>query len=302
MKSRWSVVCAGLLLAGCASDGGQQPPPAGQASQTAAEDTAGGRYAMSSDAYPQQPPDVSQVPDAVPRPEPLSRAGNSSHYEVWGKTYRVLSDANGYERIGTASWYGKKFHGYATANGEIYDMYKMSAAHRTLPLPTFARVTNLDNGRSVIVRVNDRGPFHSKRVIDLSYAAASRLDIVDEGTGRVKVEAIDPAVWQARHGGGAPDAKPAATSSASSSAAVAEPSQGAQPVYLQVAALSSAGSAQALKARLEGRLSRPVRVAGAEDLYRVQVGPLQHANQVRAMRGRLSRAGFDHTFIVDDAE
>ena len=295
MKSRLSIVCAGLLLAGCASDGGHQAPPAEQSGQAAAEGTAGGRYAMSSDAYPEQPPDVSQVPDAVPRPEAPSRAGNTSEYEVWGKTYHVLPDASGYERRGTASWYGKKFHGYATSNGEIYDMYKMSAAHRTLPLPTFARVTSLDNGRSVIVRVNDRGPFHSEREIDLSYAAASRLDIVDHGTGRVRVEAIDPEAWQARQGS-EPEGSTARTDDATGDRL------DAAPVYLQVAALGSADGARALKTRLEGSLSRPVRVASAEDLYRVQVGPLQRADQVSAVRGQLSRVGFDKAFIVDGAE
>ncbi len=159
---------------------------------------------MSGDAYPEEPPDVSRVPDAVPRHEPHSRGGNRSSYEVWGKTYHVLPDASGYAKQGTASWYGEKFHGYATSNGEIYDMYKMSAAHRSLPLPTFARVTSLDNGRSVIVRVNDRGPFHSDREIDLSYAAAARLDILDNGTGRVRVEAIDVDRWLAENGGSNP--------------------------------------------------------------------------------------------------
>lgn len=301
MKPWWSVLCAGLLLAGCASDGGHR------ATQEAADGAAssggtGERYAMSSDAYPQEPPDVSQVPDAVPRPEPYSRAGNKDTYEVWGKTYHVLSDASGYDRRGTASWYGKKFHGYATSNGEIYDMYKMSAAHRTLPLPTYARVTNLDNGRSVIVRVNDRGPFHSEREIDLSYAAAARLDILDQGTGRVRVEAIDPGAWQARQDG----------TSAPSSAAGPRPvdqrpaSQGdgrdGEPIYLQVAALGSSDNAQALKDRLEGTLSQPVRIARASGLYRVQVGPLKHAGQVDPVRGQLSRAGFDQAFVVNGAD
>lgn len=200
MRRGW--LCAGLvavLLAGCAGGGGSQ-----SGGNTAASGTksAGGRYAMDSDAYPDQPPDVSNVPDAVPRVEPLSRSGNRPTYEVWGKTYHVLSDPAGYEKRGTASWYGEKFHGYATASGEIYDMYKMSAAHRSLPLPTYARVTSLDNDRSVIVKVNDRGPFHGDRLIDLSYAAAARLDILGNGTGRVRVEAIDPVAWQAQHGGG----------------------------------------------------------------------------------------------------
>nr|WP_233440342.1 septal ring lytic transglycosylase RlpA family protein [Halomonas coralii] len=181
------MLLAGLLvLGGCASGGGGD----------------GGRYAMSRDAYPDNPPDVADVPDAVPRVEPLAASGNRSTYRVWGKTYHVLPSAEGYEAEGTASWYGEKFQGYDTASGESYDMYKMSAAHRSLPLPTYARVTNTDNGRSVIVKVNDRGPFHGNRLIDLSYAAAARLGILRTGTGHVRVEAIDPVAWQARHRSG----------------------------------------------------------------------------------------------------
>ncbi|MDT8896259.1 septal ring lytic transglycosylase RlpA family protein [Halomonas sp. I1] len=297
MKSWWSVLCAGLLLAGCASDGGNRTLK-DAADDGASAGSGGGRYAMSSDAYPQQPPDVSRVPDAVPRPEPRSRAGNKSRYEVWGKTYHVMSDASGYERRGTASWYGKKFHGYATSNGEIYDMYKMSAAHRTLPLPTYARVTNLDNGRSVIVRVNDRGPFHSEREIDLSYAAASRLDILDRGTGRVRVEAINPEAWQARQKG-----QPTPPSTAEPDPVAQDSGRdAAEPVYLQVAALGSADNAEALKERLEGALSRPVRIASAAGLYRVQVGPLKHADQIDPVRGQLSRVGFGQAFVVNGAD
>lgn len=217
-----------VALTGCAGGGGSVPETT-QGTAAAPQDaraTAGGRYAMSGDAYPETPPDVSQVPDAVPRDEPRSRAGNRSTYEVWGKTYRVLDDPSGYQREGTASWYGQKFHGYATSNGEIYDMYKMTAAHKSLPLPTFARVTNLDNGRSVIVRVNDRGPFHDDREIDLSYAAAARLDILDHGTGRVRVSVIDPDQWQASRGASASSdsvsggARAATTSAAASHTAV----------------------------------------------------------------------------------
>ncbi|GEK72265.1 MULTISPECIES: septal ring lytic transglycosylase RlpA family protein [Halomonas] len=304
MKAWWMPLLATLVLTGCAGGGGTAPAPSGQASvdDGAADD--GGRYAMSSDAYPEEPPDVSQVPDAVPRVEPRSRAGNRSTYEVWGKTYHVLDDATGYERRGTASWYGEKFQGYATSNGEIYDMYKMSAAHRSLPLPSFARVTNLDNGRSVIVRVNDRGPFHSEREIDLSYAAAARLDILDHGTGRVRVEAIDPVAWQAEHGGGADDARAVASVEASVptepvDAAPARAPASEDAVYLQVAALGSAEGARELKVRLQDALSKPVRVASEAGLHRVQVGPLAGRTQIDPVRGELRRAGFDEAFVVD---
>ncbi|WP_302138864.1 septal ring lytic transglycosylase RlpA family protein [Halomonas alkalicola] len=336
----WLVAAAAsVLLAGCAGSGGQAPSSSSEMRSAApsAAPASGGRYAMSGDAYPMDPPDVSQIPDAVPRLEPLSRGGNRPTYEVWGKTYQVLPDARGYARQGTASWYGEKFHGYATSNGEIYDMYKMTAAHRSLPLPSYVRVTSLDNGRSAIVRVNDRGPFHNDREIDLSYAAAARLEILERGTGRVKVEAIDVEQWLAENGGGgsrsataavapparqaasqvasapAPQAAPVAPVAASANGAAASgstadgrPADGrpadGRPIYLQIAALGSAESAQALQARLQAELSRPVRVDTSTGVHRVQVGPLASADQVEPVRGELRRAGFEQSFIVNGAE
>ncbi|MDP3536082.1 MAG: septal ring lytic transglycosylase RlpA family protein [Halomonas sp.] len=278
--------------------------------------TSGGRYAMSGDAYPLEPPDVSKVPDAEPRIEPLSRAGNRPTYEVWGETYRVLPDSKGYARQGTASWYGEKFHGYATSNGEIYDMYKMTAAHRSLPLPTFARVTSLDNGESVIVRVNDRGPFHSDREIDLSYAAAARLGFLENGTGPVRVEALDPAQWLAERGrgGSASEPKPAtaqsATASGASASTAAAPQQQAASqaqaasgqeagtaVYLQIAALGTAEGAEQLQRRLQGELAHSVRVMSDADVHRVQVGPVMPAQETQA-REALRHAGFPQVFVV----
>ncbi|MEQ5802488.1 septal ring lytic transglycosylase RlpA family protein [Halomonas sp. H10-9-1] len=312
MMLRWLPIALVAALAGCAGGGGPvAPSDSGQAATATA--ASGERYAMSGDAYPEEPPDVSRVPDAIPRHEPRSRGGNRSTYEVWGKTYHVLPDASGYARQGTASWYGEKFHGYATSNGEIYDMYKMSAAHRSLPLPTFARVTSLDNGRSVIVRVNDRGPFHSDREIDLSYAAAARLDILDNGTGRVRVEAIDVDRWLAANNGANPVAgterrgavQPAASTTApvtrEASSAAGRAAQD-RPLYLQVAALGSADSARALRARLESELSQPVRVAEASGAHRVQVGPISRADQVEPLREALQRAGFAESFVVKEAE
>lgn len=340
------AVAVAVLLAGCAGSGGQAPsaPADGGSAPAASSAGSGGRYAMTGDAYPVAPPDVSRVPDAVPRLEPPSRGGNRSTYEVWGKTYSVLPEARGYARQGTASWYGEKFHGYATSNGEIYDMYKMTAAHRSLPLPSFVRVTSLDNGRSVIVRVNDRGPFHNDREIDLSYAAAARLDILDSGTGRVKVEAIDVEQWLAENGGidgrarngsagaSAPVAPPArqaasrvapapaggavAAGTANGRSAEGRPADGrpadgspaerrpadGSPIYLQIAALGSAESAQALQARLQAELSRPVRVDTSTGVHRVQVGPLAGADQIDPVRGELRRAGFEQSFIVNGAD
>ncbi len=155
--------------------------------------TPGGLYAPGvADGAPDIPDDVANLPEPVPHAEPLSHYGNRTPYSVLGKTYAVLPSASGYRERGVASWYGTKFDGRATSNFEPYDMYQFTAAHRTLPLPSYARVTNLDNGRSVIVRVNDRGPFHEGRLIDLSYAAAVKLGVNVHGTANVEVRGIDP--------------------------------------------------------------------------------------------------------------
>lgn len=324
------VVALLALVSGCASNDTQRIDVPSSANQAAAPSssaaTSDGRYAMSGDAYPLEPPDVTKVPDAEPRVEQPSRGGNRSTYEVWGKTYHVLPDATGYEKRGTASWYGEKFHGYATSNGEIYDMYKMSAAHRSLPLPTFARVTSLDSGQSVIVRVNDRGPFHSDREIDLSYAAAARLGFLDNGTGSVKVEAINPEQWLAERGRGgsgssqqasapepgqvASNTPPVATQQAvpgrsasetRSQASVSQPapSQGGagDAVYLQIAALGNPEGAQQLQQRLQVEQPHDVRIMSDADVYRVQVGPIRPGQETQA-RETLRQAGFPQAFVV----
>lgn len=148
-----------------------------------------GRYQQKHDSTPTRLPSQAELKDALPRAQPYSRGGNKD-YQVFGKPYKVLASAHGFEQTGTASWYGKKFHGHLTSNGEIYDMYAMSAAHKNLPLPTYLKVTNLANNKSVIVRVNDRGPFHQSRIIDLSYSAAYKLDMLKTGTAEVKISAI----------------------------------------------------------------------------------------------------------------
>ncbi|PNS08404.1 septal ring lytic transglycosylase RlpA family protein [Solilutibacter silvestris] len=143
------------------------------------------------DSVPGEIPDVNRIPEPTVKAEPRSKRGNKS-YAVLGKNYSVLDDSRGYSETGTASYYGNKFHGRRTSNEEVYDMYAFTAAHRTLPLPSFARVTNLDNGKSVVVRINDRGPFHSNRLIDLSYAAAVKLGYREKGTAHVRVDALTP--------------------------------------------------------------------------------------------------------------
>jgi rare lipoprotein A len=144
------------------------------------------------------PANLASIPDAKPRAEPLHKFANRP-YEQFGKNYVPLTSVRPFRQRGIASWYGKRFHGQKTASGEIYDMYAMTAAHPTLPIPSYARVTNLRNGRQVVVRVNDRGPFHSSRVIDLSYAAAYRLGYIEAGSAEVEVEAVVPSVSAGAH-------------------------------------------------------------------------------------------------------
>ncbi|RRU16720.1 septal ring lytic transglycosylase RlpA family protein, partial [Stenotrophomonas sp. 278] len=174
--------------------------PEGSPYQAATEDPstrgnyrAGGLYKPGvNDSTPSYVPDVACIPEPDVVDLPRSPVGNKSPYVVLGKQYQVMDKTKGYAEKGTASYYGSKFHGRLTSNREVYDMYAFTAAHKTLPLPSFARVTNLDNGESVVVRVNDRGPFHDGRVIDLSYAAAVRLGITQRGTGNVEVRALQP--------------------------------------------------------------------------------------------------------------
>jgi rare lipoprotein A len=225
------------------------------------------------DAFPDNPPDVSQVPEPVPVDEPRSKYGNKSPYTVLGETYRVLPTAKGYSATGKASWYGKKFHGLRTSSGEKYDMYKMTAAHRSLPLPSYVRVTNLANDRSVVVKVNDRGPFHSERVMDLSYAAAVRLDFLKSGTAKVRIEAIDPADFRAAQQENS--GKPVPVSAplpATPTVAADVPAR----FFVQVGAFSEPGNAAGLQAKVVELIHAPVSIASDGDptpINRVQIGP-----------------------------
>ena len=185
--------------AGATAEAGQQGPrrspyaPAQEDPSKRGDYVAGGLYAPHiRDSAPDYIPDVDAIPEPEVVEEPRSRYGNRSPYSVLGKSYTVLDDPQGFTERGTASYYGNKFHGRRTSNMEVYDMYAFTAAHKSLPLPSFARVTNLDNGRSVVVRVNDRGPFHAGRVVDLSWAAAVKLDMHRQGTARVEVRALSP--------------------------------------------------------------------------------------------------------------
>ena len=222
--------------------------------------------------------DIRNIPDAVPRaPEGSVK---SAPYTFNGVRYKTLKTAAGYRKKGMASWYGAKFHGYKTANGEIYDMYAMTAAHKTLPLPSYARVTNLKNNRSVIVRVNDRGPFHGNRKIDLSWAAAKRLDYHQNGTASVLIEGIDTS----------PEGLLAFQRSQEKEPVSADDES--DQLYLQVAALGNRDNANALKEKLVSVIDTPVHIRTSESdkLHRVRVGPISSESELSILQQRLQDA------------
>ena len=237
-----------------------------------------------SDGAPSHAPlNLAQIEDAVPRLEPKSKYGNPPTYEVFGKTYRTLNSAKGYHARGIASWYGTKFHGKRTSSGEPYDMYAMTAAHKTLPLPTYLEVTNLDNGRRAIVRVNDRGPFKDDRIIDLSYAAAVKLGIAANGTGRVEIRTITP--------------------DASTARSPTQPQETANntPLFLQAGAFSSRQNAESLRIRIADAVKPPVSIHKEQrpegDIYRVRIGPLYNEDEAQHVNQRLARIGIAETYI-----
>jgi len=234
------------------------------------------------DSAPPRPVDVSAIPDAVPRIEPLSKYGNNPSYQVNGTTYQVLTDAAGYNERGIASWYGSKFHGQRTSSGEPYDMYSMTAAHRSLPLPSYARVTNLQNGRSVVVKINDRGPFHENRLIDLSYAAATKLDISANGTGMVEVRVID-------------------SRESTPPAPVVVHAATAPRLYVQLGAFAQPENAQHLADQLKSHGFQPLILRaqlGAELLHRVRLGPLPSVDFADELVRKLLQLGFAQRRVV----
>ncbi|WP_421854047.1 septal ring lytic transglycosylase RlpA family protein [Marinomonas sp.] len=268
----------------------------------------GGRYSILQDHAPTGDIKVDHLPDLVPKWEAKSRGGNKSPYEVWGKKYWVMDSAQGYVAEGTASWYGKKFHGHRTSNGETYDMYSFSAAHKSLPLPTYLKVTNLDNQRSVIVRVNDRGPFHGDRLIDLSYAAAARLDYHKKGLARVRIEAITPSQGQSYNPPKAvvkepvtpPEALPAQASSVPLAETVSAPSKLVFS-HLQMGAFGSEESADKLKQRLFEAFDTSVKVVinkQDDGLFKVLVGPFNDASELEVWQQKLQQEGFGNPVRV----
>jgi rare lipoprotein A len=267
----WRIGAAALLLlalTACSVAGRPAPSPAPREPQPAA---------------PAPPPPANTIPDAVPRVEPRSAHGNPPFYNVLGQRYYVLTSADGYLERGVASWYGPTFHGGNTSSGEPYDMYAMTAAHKTLPLPCYARVTNLRNGRSVVVRVNDRGPFVANRLIDLSYTAAAKLDMIRDGTTLVEVRALTPAV---------PDVL---------TRAAAQPPPA---LYVQAGAFADQQKAQRLLARLQAagldRAFIALPLQNGAHLYRVRLGPVDSVAQFDELNARLTALGIRDARLAID--
>ena len=235
--------------------------------------------AVIKDSGPIHPVDVSHIQDAVVKNEPKSRFGNPDYYEIAGKRYFVLSSAVGYTETGKGSWYGRKFHGRRTSSGEPYDMYAMTAAHKTLPLPTYLQVTNLENGKQVVVKVNDRGPFHGNRIVDLSYAAAVKLGYANKGTAELEIKALIPGVPEkAKHDG----------------------------YLVQIGAYSSQQKAQALASQLERKINRVVEISAVQLpqklLYRLRLGPFTNKTEANQWLSMILQQGHSTARLVTLSE
>ncbi|MFG0380922.1 septal ring lytic transglycosylase RlpA family protein [Pseudomonas sp. zbq_18] len=321
-----AMAALGLTLVSCSSSRAPQPVAPGAQPISGPQDY----NRPHRDGAPWWDVDVSRIPDAVPMPHYGRFKANP--YTVMGKTYYPIQDGRRYNAIGTASWYGTKFHGQATANGEAYDLYGMTAAHKTLPLPSYVRVTNLENGKSVILRVNDRGPFYSDRIIDLSFAAAKKLGYAESGTARVKVEGIDPHEWWAAQGRPVPmvlaqpkmaaQAAPAPAASqvqqieqynpppAQHAAAVLpvqvdvkkNASPAASGLYLQVAAFANPDAAELLKDKLSQTVPAKVFISSVvlnqQILHRVRLGPVETQAEAQQLQNSVRLANLGEPTMV----
>ena len=254
-----------------------------------------GRYSISQDRAPTRIVDLASIPEVIPEPLNRTGAGNRSPYTVLGKSYEVMPTEEGYNERGVASWYGEKFHGHKTSNGEVFDMFLASAAHKSLPIPSFLRVTNLDNNRSIVVRVNDRGPFHGDRVIDLSYAAAVKLGYADRGTARVQLESIVATGVSRDRGVRGANSAGNATLRVSS----------ADSKYLQVGAFSDLSAAQEITSRVEEITSLPVFIRTVNTsknriLHRVRVGPISDPGQIQRVSESVVAANLGSPYTVTE--
>ncbi len=257
-----------------------------------------GRYQQAHDSTPARLPTPIELKDAVPRIEQKSRGGNKD-YTVRGKRYKVLSDATNFSQTGIASWYGRKFHGHLTSNGEIYDMYSMTAAHKNLPLPTYMKVTNLANNKSVVVRVNDRGPFHESRIIDLSYSAAYKIDMLKTGTAKVKIEAITGYASNNQYKPDLPASKTEQNKSLaapSKTATLSNKQQISGQFYIQVFATKNQDVALKNIKSLSDKYKQNVIAPLNNGIYRVLMGPFNESENLAPIITTLKRSGYPSAF------
>jgi rare lipoprotein A len=307
---RFVVLALAVSLAACRSSAPPQsssptfkPPPSSE-----------GRYTLENDVPLIEPIDLAAIREVIPKVERRTQAGNKTPYVVNGRTYRVLQNEAGYSETGVASWYGRKFHGHLTANGEQYDMFQLSAAHTTLPIPSYIKVTNLDNGKSIVARVNDRGPFHPGRIVDMSYAGAVLLGYANTGTARVRVESIVPRdnVSQAAPSAPAVPTSPPITvrpivdpvvsvEAVATERQLIEENKGAE--YLQIGAFATENSARNLQSKLKTMTSMDVVIhseaaANGGTLYKVRVGPLADDAAVKALQDSVAAANLGKPFKV----
>ena len=297
-----ALTLTALVLTGCSLARRKSDPPA----NTPASIPTGS-------AVPQPPPDMLSIPQAVPRVEPRSKRGNPPFYEVFGKRYHVLASSEGHVERGTASWYGPGFHNASTSMGEPYDMYAMTAAHKTLPLPAYAEVTNLRNGRKVVVRINDRGPFVGDRIIDLSYTAAAQLDMLLQGTAPVEVRVITPRgdIPDLLAKGDAPRSEarpPTARSEArplmpANGGQISNVPTGAAPIYIQAGVFADHENA---RRRVEVLLAAGLELASLDEvgnpraLHRVRVGPFASVEEFDLTMQRLRALGINDARLLTD--
>lgn len=314
---RAAIILASLVLVGCASVSleprvedkpAPRPvvkpvsPPVASPSGPAPSGKGRGGYYLDDGPEEQVPSGLLDTPDAEPKIEPFAK-GPSRPYSVFDKTYTPITDNRPFVQRGTGSWYGKKFHGQRTASGEIYNMYKMTAAHPTLPIPSYARVTNLRNGKQVIVRVNDRGPFHSERIIDLSYTAALKLGYLNGGSSELEVERLLPDEIAAMNARSKPVADDTSDPIAGIAMAEAKPpvTAGDGGYFLQFGAYAKSPNAQAMRDRLLSGWPQelpPPTVVQSQGLFRLRCGPFSSREEAsQAARQLQSRAQIQTTIV-----
>lgn len=268
LKQSLIGVVALILISGCASNG---------------------RYSQKHDTTPSRLPTATELEDAIPTFEPPSRGGNRD-YTVRGQHYKVMPSSSGFSETGIASYYGEKFHGHLTSNGEIYNMYAMSAAHKHLPLPSYVKVTNLNNNKTVVVRVNDRGPFHPGRVIDLSFSAAYKLDMLKHGTANVRVDIIERAKTASTKTAPTTVAKKDKTNAVASNTSLTD------AYIIQIFATKSSTMANSLASALTSLYQKPVQANEKDGIFRVQLGPISTQDEANEILETLKSSGYPKAF------